>query len=150
MERTLLINFPASLRDVRNWHQLGDVAISADGRFAPTGDIRNAHFDDCDGFGGAPNAILIGDAASLRTINEESAMMSAVDRIPDSSRTSRHVRKVLISEVTSVALFKHVGEARLRHIFYFMFLMDTEQHVAERIRIGGVGAGSRGRREAIP
>jgi hypothetical protein len=23
------------LRDVRNWHHLGDVAISADGRFAP-------------------------------------------------------------------------------------------------------------------
>ena len=62
--------------------------------FAPTGDIRNTHFDDCDGFGGTPNAILIGDAASLRTFNEESAMMSAVDRIPDSSRTSRHVRKV--------------------------------------------------------
>jgi len=35
MERTLLINFPASLRDVRNWHHFGDVAISADGRFAP-------------------------------------------------------------------------------------------------------------------
>jgi hypothetical protein len=35
MERTLLINFPANLRDVRNWHHLGDVAISADGRFAP-------------------------------------------------------------------------------------------------------------------
>ncbi|HWN76613.1 MAG TPA: hypothetical protein VNN81_01755, partial [Bradyrhizobium sp.] len=61
---------------------------STNGRFAPTGDIRNTHFDDCDGFGGAPNAILIGDAASLRTFNEESAMMSAVDRIPDSSRTS--------------------------------------------------------------
>jgi hypothetical protein len=28
------------LRDVRNWHHLGDVAISADGRFAPGGVIR--------------------------------------------------------------------------------------------------------------
>jgi hypothetical protein len=29
MERTLLFNFPASLRDVRNWQHLGDVAILA-------------------------------------------------------------------------------------------------------------------------
>jgi hypothetical protein len=35
MERTLLFNFPASLRDVRNWQHLGDVAILANGRFAP-------------------------------------------------------------------------------------------------------------------
>jgi hypothetical protein len=70
------------------------IQLMSNGRFAPTGDIRNTHFDDCDGFGGAPNAILIGDAASLRTFNEESAMMSAVDRIPDPNRTSRHVRKV--------------------------------------------------------
>jgi hypothetical protein len=35
MERTLLFNFPASLRDVRNWQHLGDVAILANDRFAP-------------------------------------------------------------------------------------------------------------------
>ena len=63
-------------------------------------------------------------------------------------RPLQHVGLVPISEVTSVALFEH--RARLRHIFYLLFLMDTEQHVAERIRISGVGAGSRGRREAIP
>jgi hypothetical protein len=34
MERTLLFNFPASLRDVRNWQHLGDVAILANDRFA--------------------------------------------------------------------------------------------------------------------
>lgn len=38
-------------------------------------------------------------------------------------------------ESRSVALFERVGR-----IFYFLFLMDTERHVAERIRIGGVGA----------
>jgi hypothetical protein len=32
MERTLLFNFPASLRDVRNSQHLGDVAILADVR----------------------------------------------------------------------------------------------------------------------
>jgi hypothetical protein len=35
MERTLLFNFPASLRDVRNWQHLGDVAILANVHFAP-------------------------------------------------------------------------------------------------------------------
>jgi hypothetical protein len=34
MERTLLFNFPASLRDVRNWQHLGDVAILANVHFA--------------------------------------------------------------------------------------------------------------------
>jgi hypothetical protein len=33
--KNLLFNFPASLRDARNWRHLGDVAISADVRFAP-------------------------------------------------------------------------------------------------------------------
>jgi hypothetical protein len=40
MERTLLFNFPASLRDVRNWQHLGDVAILADVHFAPTAVFR--------------------------------------------------------------------------------------------------------------
>jgi hypothetical protein len=35
MERTLLFNFRASLRDVRNWQHLGDVAILANVHFAP-------------------------------------------------------------------------------------------------------------------
>src|ERR1700675_554295 len=34
MERTLLFKFPASLRDVRNWQHLGDVAILANVHFA--------------------------------------------------------------------------------------------------------------------
>jgi hypothetical protein len=40
MERTLLFNFPASLRDVRNWQHLGDVAILGNGRFAPGADVQ--------------------------------------------------------------------------------------------------------------
>jgi hypothetical protein len=39
MERTLLFNFPASLRDVRNWQHLGDVAILANVHFAPKPDL---------------------------------------------------------------------------------------------------------------
>jgi hypothetical protein len=45
MERTLLFNFPASLRDVRNWQHSGDVAISAANvHFAPLPDL--ATFSD--------------------------------------------------------------------------------------------------------
>jgi hypothetical protein len=40
MERTLLFNFPASLRNVRNWQHLGDVAILANVRYAPEAAIR--------------------------------------------------------------------------------------------------------------
>jgi hypothetical protein len=40
MERTLLFNFPVSLRDVLNWQHLGDVAISAANiHFAPLPDL---------------------------------------------------------------------------------------------------------------
>jgi hypothetical protein len=40
MDGTLLFNFPVSLRDVRNWLHLGDVAILANVHFAPEAVIR--------------------------------------------------------------------------------------------------------------
>jgi hypothetical protein len=60
---------------------------------------------------------------------------SAYPPIAAGEQTSRLVGSVPISEAASVTLFERVAR-----IFYFVFLMDTEPHVAERIRIGGVGA----------
>jgi hypothetical protein len=52
-------------------------------------------------------------------------MFSAVHPTTDIAKILRHVRFVPISEVVSVDLFEHVSR------FYFVFLMDTEPHVAE-------------------